>query len=383
MSGRLSLGMNVFDAALARLGEQYEAGHRLVVSVSGGKDSTVCLELAVLAAAAVGRLPVDAVTRDEEIQYPGTYEYLERTARRDDVNLVWLVANQPIINAFDRHQPYWWVFDPLLDPADWVRQPPPYAVHIADLNIQAITSRELFPPPVGGELRAVIGIRAQESPGRMMGVHSAGGYLTGPIGRNRIRNVRPIYDWTDADVWLAVDKHGWDYNHAYDVMNRHGIRRNGLRIGPPTMSPAGGELLQKVGRVAWPDWWDRVCRRLPSVRSYALYGQRAVMADRRYGETWKECFHRSCITEAPEWIAERAVHARDLLISAHRGHCDVAELPEVVRCFTCQGGLGSWRELTKAMYLGDPFAMKMRSLSYVEPERFRPGAGTWNGSPSF
>ena len=119
--------MNVFDAALARLTTEYEAGHRLVVSISGGKDSTCCTELAILAARAAGRLPVEVVIRDEEIMFPGTYEYVERLAERPEVSMTWLVAHQPIINAFDREQPYFWVCDPLLDPEEWVRQPPAVA----------------------------------------------------------------------------------------------------------------------------------------------------------------------------------------------------------------------------------------------------------------
>ena len=91
MTRRL-LGMTVFDAAIERMVEVYEQGHRVVVSVSGGKDSTCLLEVAVIAAEITGRLPVEAVTRDEEIMFPGTYEYLERVWQRDDVALTHLVA---------------------------------------------------------------------------------------------------------------------------------------------------------------------------------------------------------------------------------------------------------------------------------------------------
>jgi predicted phosphoadenosine phosphosulfate sulfurtransferase len=375
------LGSNVFDMAVQRLVEQYEQGHRLVVSLSGGKDSTCVLECAVIAARMTGRLPVEAVHRDEEIQYPGTFEYLERVHDRDDVDLTWLVANQPIINAFDRQMPYWWVFDPLLEPEEWVRQPPPYHRKITALNIEAMVSQDHFPTPPPTQLMACIGLRVQESRARLMGLHSSGGYLTKPMARTGVRNVRPIYDWTDGDIWLAIQKNGWDYSKAYDVMNRYGIPRKQLRVGPPTMNPGGGLLLQKVGSVAWPDWWNRVCRRLPSIRSYALYGKRAVVPDRRLGETWKECFQRTCIDTAPAWIAERATTQRDRLIHAHLRHASSPDLPEIESCYGCQSNLGSWKALTNAAYLGDPFSVKMSGMPYVEPEFFRPGAGRWNGSP--
>jgi predicted phosphoadenosine phosphosulfate sulfurtransferase len=379
--GRVWLGDNVFDMALARMTEEYQGGHRIVVSISGGKDSTCCLEVAVQAAQATGRLPVEAVTRDEEIMYPGTFEYLERVAERPEIDLTWLVAHQPIVNAFDREHPYWWVMDTELDPDEWVRKPPSFAKETPHMNIESMTSQAHFPTPAGQELRAVIGLRVQESQNRRMGLFSSGGYLTGPTARTGVRNIRPIYDWTDSDVWLAINKFGWDYNHAYDVMHRYGVSKRGLRIGPPTMNPAQSEALCKVGAKAWPSWWDRVCRRLPSLRTYALYGKRAVTPQRRLGETWDQCYQRTCIDEAPAWIAERATLKRERMLRQHRNHAtDAVPFPEIETCYSC-GQLGSWKVLTQAAYLGDPFSMKMADLPYVEPEFFRPGAGKWNGSP--
>ena len=381
MSGRTHLGMSVFDAALARLTEGYADGHRIVVSISGGKDSTCCTEMAILAATSTGRLPVEVVIRDEEIMFPGTYEYVERLAERPEIAMTWLVANQPIINAFDREQPYFWVFDPLLDPEQWVRQPPPWHTRIEELDIRAIVNPRLFPPPEGRELRAVMGLRVEESRQRMMGLHSSGGYLTKPNWPWQVRNMRPIYDWTDADVWLAIKKYGWDYSEAYNVMHRLGLAGRELRTSPPTMNPAGGDTLRRVGAVAWPHWFSRVVRRLPSVRTYAQYGRRVVIPARRTTETWEECYQRTCIDGAPAWIAERSARARVNVVSRHDRH-STGPLPQAGKCLNC-GVLGSWKALAMTMYLGDPFSVRASFLPYVDPEVFRPGSGRWGGPPSF
>jgi len=378
MSGQLYLGMSVFDAAVARLTEQYEQGHRIVVSCSGGKDSAACAELAIIAAQKTGRLPVEVITREEEIIPPGTREYLMRLAERPEVRMTWLVAHQPSINAFDREHPYWWVCDRQLDPAEWVVQPPSWATDIAEQNIEMMTIPSRFPPEPGKELRAVVGLRVQESRGRRMGLHNSGGYLT-KVNKWGVRNIRPIYDWTDRDIWKAVADLGWDYNRAYDVLLRMNVPRSQLRISPPTMSVGSGDVLRQMA-AAWPSWWDRVCRRLPSVRTYAQYGKRAVQAQRRLGESWAECFHRTCIREAPAWIAERAIEQERQIVRAHKRHAGGA-LPEVKTCIVCFSGIGSYRDLTRALYLGDPFSIKCRRLPYVEPEYFRPGSGTWGGQP--
>ena len=73
---RRHLQLNVFDAAVARMQGLYEEGHRVVVSYSGGKDSHACMEICIIAARNAGRLPVEVLTRDEEVMFPGTFEHV-------------------------------------------------------------------------------------------------------------------------------------------------------------------------------------------------------------------------------------------------------------------------------------------------------------------
>jgi predicted phosphoadenosine phosphosulfate sulfurtransferase len=374
------MGVNVFEAALDRLVPVFEAGHRVVVSFSAGKDSGTCLELCLIAARLTGRLPLDVVMRDEEVMFPGTFEYAERVAERDEVSFHWIYACQPVINAFNRERPYFWVFDPDLGPEGWVREPPARAYRIAEQNIRSLITRERFPTDRG--LYDVVGLRADESKGRMMGIHSAGGHLTKPRAETGVIGIRPIYDWTDGDVWKAHLDNGWDYNRAYDAMHRLGLGRKKLRIAPPTMSIYGVDTLRFAAQ-AWPAWFDRVARRLPGVRTAAQYGIRSVSADRRLNESWEETYERECVARAPAWIAERSERVRELVVRRHGLHA-TTHLPENKPCPGCPGGIGSWKNLTRTMYLGDPFCLRTGGmLRYVEPEYFRPGAGTWGGAPAF
>ena len=167
MATRQRIYTNVFDEAIERMVAIYEQWHRVVCSFSGGKDSGVSVEICVIAATLTGRLPVEVIMRDDEIMFPGTFEYAERMAQRSDISFHWIYAGQPVINVFNREQPYWWVFDPLIDPDDWVRQPPSFAYKIPQLDISSMTIPDRFPPNPGRDLYAVIGLRTSESRGRM------------------------------------------------------------------------------------------------------------------------------------------------------------------------------------------------------------------------
>lgn len=381
-------GSNVFDVAVGRVMDLYESGHRVVVASSGGKDSTVVTELAIIAAEATGNLPVDVVTRDEEINWPGTYEYLERLAERPEIRLTWLVAHQPIINVFDRANPYWWVFDPWEYPQEkWARPFPSGAVEITDQDIRNVVHPSRFPPTAGKKVYAVMGMRGSESVNRLMGVFSMKTYTaSNPQVPGGSYAAWPIYDWTADDVWKAINDLHWDYNTVYDPLMRFGLKGEKLRVAPPTMSGASVPTLQIASRI-WPQWFEKVCTRLPSVRTGAQFGLDAIRPMRRLGESWEATFWRECVSEAPGWIAGRAriVAARE--VGRHSRHA-VTPYPDSTACINCAAnGRGSWRMLALGTFLGDPFSMRScDGLPYVEPEFFRPSlAGTpygkWGGKP--
>ena len=381
MARRASLGMSVFDAALGRLVEVYAAGHRVVVSFSGGKDSCVMLEMALIAARQTNRLPVEIVYQDEEVSYPGTFDYVLRTFQRPEVTGKWLVMQMPQINVFSRAEPYWWAHDWLLPPEKWVTQPPDFAYWTrreepqSGVDITVMTTPMRFPVKAGQRLYSAVGLRAQESRTRLYGVYKAMGHLVKP-NKLGVHGIRPIYDWTDADVWLAIQRFGWDYNRAYDTMYAMMGKKRNLRIAPPSQNVLGIAEL-KMASAAWPRWFDSVCARLPGARTAAQFGRRAVEPRRNLGETWEAAFQRECIDTAPGWIGERASEMRRKMLHSHAHHA-TTPFPEVRPCYNCLGSVGSWRRMTLAMYGGDPFSVKAATrLPLVEPEFFRPGAGRW------
>jgi len=379
---RIYLGSNVFERALARIIYLYKNGD-VAVSFSGGKDSTCCLELTRLAAKKLGIKKVTVIMNDEEICYPGTYEYAERIANEKDIDFHWCYMNNPNVNPFNREQPYWWAFDPLVPEDMWVRKYPPFAKKItrtADLyDLCTLDQLPHFPTRNGVDLYDIIGIRVQESPKRAMALASMqGSFITArdyPPEKNyrEVRNAWPIYDWRDGDVWKAIRDNGWDYNSAYDVMFKMGVSASEMRIAPITLNPAAIKQLAIASR-AWPHWFDRVANRIPGIRTAAKFGIQTCTPQRRLNETWEECFHRTCIEEAPLWVAERARKAKEMVLRRHAKH-STAPFPDVAECVQC-GLVGSWKELANKAWDGDPFNLYL-GLGYVEPGFFRKGAGVF------
>lgn len=381
---RTYLQNDVFGQAYERIREQYAAGHRLVVCVSGGKDSVVITELAVMAAQETGRLPVEVATRDEEIMLPGTFELLERVAERPEIDFHHILQMMPVLNMFNREMPYFWTFDEDLSPDEWVRQPPPYAYKVKERLMKALVTAERFPPDEGKDVFNVIGIRAAESPARVMAIASSG-KAQGDMSRAHltqknkwgVRGLRPIYDWEDGDVWKFIADNGLDYNRAYDTLYRLGVPRHHLRIGPPTQRVSAVKTLRLAAK-AWPRWFDRVCRRCPGIRAVVHYGTRVLEPERQIGETWQDVFKRVVLGPGnPEWIQERGTRVMDACLARHRGH-STAPFPDVYDCPMCIERLQCWKALAKAMYFGDPVCNVQKIVPYVEPEFFKPGSGKWD-----
>ena len=390
--GRFYTGMTVLDRAVERMYEIYKEGHRVLISFSGGKDSTVALEVCILAASQANKLPVEIVMRDEEVMFPDTIDFQRRTFERPDVIGHWLIANQPVVNIFDRRNPYFWTYDPELTEDKWMQPPPSYAQFIEDKNIENLVTTQRFPVDIEGgqKLVNVIGLRVQESLARRLAIHSSKGYMTAE--NNGKVSCRPIFDFNDGDIWKFIKDFNLDYSKDYDTFVRFGVARKNLRLGPPTMTPYGIPTLQIISR-AHPRWFDKLTDRLDGVRSGVQFGKVAIMPFRRHGESWEDCFKRTCIEEAPDWIAKRSTHVMNKLQKMMAKNSVGRNIPDISEDrYLKSMHIGSWKKMAEHLYNGDPFGLKTKKFfngkedwcrPYLEPEFFRKGSGYWGGKPNW
>ena len=267
------LERNVYQTSLERFELLYRRFDTVAVSFSGGKDSTVCLQLALEVAKAKNKLPVHAYFWDEEAIHPQTVEYVERVRQRDDVQLKWLCLPVKHRNACSRRSPYWHCWD-AKDRDLWCREMPECAISEAPWFKRGMTIPDASPMVYGrewGTVADVRGIRADESLRRLRSVMKR-------LEENWIGGARdghsypcsPIYDWSVPDVWSAPMRFNWDYNRTYDVFYKAGMPIQHQRVCPPF----GEEPLETLWLypVCFPELWAKMCKRVPGAASGARYG---------------------------------------------------------------------------------------------------------------
>jgi predicted phosphoadenosine phosphosulfate sulfurtransferase len=347
----------VYDTALERISYIYNAFDHVFVSFSGGKDSTACLNLTIQVAAGLGKLPVRVVFFDEECIPDQTVEYVERIARRPDVNLEWYCAPSEQRNACSVAMPNWYPWAPE-DRHKWVRELPPRAL----LNYPVKPPRRIplsdvpqfVSPPSLGSVGMIMGIRTQESLTRYRSiVQKPDGnlaYISSDDNAAWIRKVYPIYDWTTEDVWLAPLLHGWDYNRAYDVMDQAGVSMVDQRC-----SPAFGEQpLRKLWcfPICWPKLWGRMCDRVPGAATALRYANTELYGKGAYSKgtelTWADRTRTALLEWPPETAAELAKAVRQMVCK----HYDYTEDPLPDEVPHPVSGM-SWKEMARIAIIGN------------------------------
>lgn len=217
------------------------------ISFSGGKDSTVLLDLLH---ACMPDVPV--IWSDDEAEYPETVAFVEQRLRA--------CASPHVIAAHIRHGVCKW-FTSWQDWPDGLHRPLPDTVFIPDElvaryggGLQAYQAMRNF----GG---AFIGLRRAES-GRRATLLRVRGSLFYARG-NRVWECCPLADWTTRDVWAYILSRALAYNPVYDRLAALGIPPDRQRVGPLVIDK--GIAVIKRG---WPELFNRLAARYPQVRQW-------------------------------------------------------------------------------------------------------------------
>jgi predicted phosphoadenosine phosphosulfate sulfurtransferase len=295
------LQQNVLEAALSRMHYLFKSFDKIVVSFSGGKDSTVLLNLAHQVAKETGKLPLEVVFFDEEVISQQTHDYCARLQSNPDFYFRWICVPLKQRNACSFENPYWYCWDEQCKEL-WTRpkpqgcetQIPAYRMDSAETGVA--DAMESLYTAKDGKVCTLTGIRTEESLRRYRAVcRMKNDAYINSAGKGNDKNIfsaHPIYDWKSTDIWLAIRRFGWDYNASYDIFNLTNL--NGKYLRQRVCPPFGEEPLRTLNlyQECFPEMFARMIKRVPGVGSairYAnenLYGNN--LKDKPQAMSWKE-----------------------------------------------------------------------------------------------
>lgn len=262
---------NVYEEALKRIRYIYDEFETVVVGFSGGKDSTITLELAIEIAREKDRLPVPVIFIDQEAEWQATIDYMEYTMSRPEVKPYWYQMPIKIFNATSGYEKWLQCWNPE-DEANWMR--PKYPGAITENVYGTDRFKEMFGAVIKKDFpnRSVFlgGVRTQESPSRYSGLTSRSTYKHITYGKvlNRAREqytFYPAYDWEISDVWKYIHDNELKYNKVYDYMYQYGIPVKDMRVSNLHHETAVKNLffLQEVE----PETWNKMVARLRGINT--------------------------------------------------------------------------------------------------------------------
>lgn len=262
---------NVFDAALERIEWLFREFDDIAVSFSGGKDSTVVLELALMVAKKLDRLPLKVIWLDQECEFEGTVEYARYINERPEIAFDWLQVPFRLFNATS-HIDHW--LNVWGEGEEWVRDKEPDSIHALPFPIQSTRFVEVLhevsvklAEQAGGRRCTLTGVRCEESPSRRAGLTSFATYKWATWGAKikapDVINMHPLFDWSWRDIWKAIHDNGWRYNTVYDEQFRHGVKPLAMRVSNYHHETAIQNLywLQEVE----PDTWNKATARVQGI----------------------------------------------------------------------------------------------------------------------
>ncbi|NLZ56310.1 MAG: DUF3440 domain-containing protein [Clostridiaceae bacterium] len=385
--------ISVYDAALDRLQTILTSFEHVYFSVSGGKDSSVMLQLAAQVAREVGA-KFDILFIDLEAQYRATIDHLMelKEAVKDVTNtFFWVALPISLRNAVSVIQPKWICWNKE-DRKHWVRDMPSWAIN-EDSNIFPFFRHGMefehftldftkWYAENNGLSAAGIGIRSDESLNRFRTIISKtkepwngyawttyvkdGGENTGVV------NFYPMYDWATEDIWIAVGRYNLIFNQIYELMYKNGLSIHEQRLCQPYGDDQRNGLDQF--RALEPETWNRVLERVHGVNFGNIYARSSLLGNMRTEKpkhmTWEQyaVFLLETIGIAAPELRDHYTEKIKTFLAWHEAHegVNVSEIPEEADLKEeAAKKTASWRRIARAIEKND-FWMSRLSFSQTK-----------------
>lgn len=387
---------NVLEAAAERFEVIFSNFSRIYLCVSGGKDSSVMLQLCARVARDRAR-KISVMYVDMESQYKATISHVEqlREITADVVDrFYWCCMPLSLRNAVSILQPKWICWDER-EREKWVREMPPYDCVINEHNYppewtwfrKGMEFEEFvfefgiwFQHQAGAPVAAGIAIRSDESLNRFGTIVNRRketfrdyGWTTQLYTQDSqcvVYNFYPLYDWRVDDIWGAVSQLGLKFNEIYELMYKNGLGIHQQRL----CQPYGDNQRKGLGqfRALEPETWEKVVNRVEGVNFGNIYARTALLGEMRSekpaGISWQEYavfLLESIGLYAPELRDHYYGKIRTFLRwwCRHYGIWPEDMPDEADRWMESHRKIPSWRRIARALEKNDFW---MRRLGFAE-----------------
>lgn len=209
---------NVYEAAKQRIHKLYDSGRHISIGFSGGKDSTVLLEITIEVMKERGISKVPVVFLDQEAEYSQTIEYMRYIMSRPEVEPYWIQCPFRLWNA---NAGEWFI--PWEEGKEWMRKKENVSYKENVYGVDRFTKLLNAIPDYHFPENYIFlgGVRIEESPARRMGL------LYGPekfpgmrYGATRRHGtcIYPLFDWSYRDIWHYIFENKVKYNRVYNLL---------------------------------------------------------------------------------------------------------------------------------------------------------------------
>lgn len=383
------LEKDVLQASLERLEIILTEFDNVYLSVSGGKDSSVMVQLANMVAKKLNKR-FDVLFIDLEAQYKHTVDHIEEMKRLSQVRDFYHIAlPMALRNAVSVLQPKWICWEE--ESKDlWVRPLPEDSINIHNNPFEWFKKGEEFEDFIvqfadwyqkkyKGKVACGIGIRTDESINRFRTIAFQEHKIkyknynwTTKIKVNEkhidVYNFYPIYDWKVEDIWGAVSKLDLKFNYIYELMYKNGLSIFEQRLCQPYGDDQRNGLNQF--KALEYETWGKVLNRVNGVNFGNIYCKTTALGNIKSSKpefmSWEEY--------AVFLLESIGIYNRDLMLHYYRKikkfmiwyknkyGVQVKDIPQTAECkLENQKKAISWRRIARAIEKNDFY---LRRLSF-------------------
>lgn len=278
MLNKVYIDSDVYTEAKKRIRYLINKFDNIIVCFSGGKDSLALLSLTEEVYKEMGITEkVKVVFRDEEVIPDDVLHFVQEKAESGKYDFRYyaipLVSNKFCLGKTEKYVQ--WDRN-----RRWLRQPPPYAIRLKDdeyREYDQYTADEFITKDEVGSVALLNGVRADESLLRLSGLcqKSTENYISQK--NKRIAICKPIYDWSENDIFLYFFKKKIQYCVIYDMQM---LNRDVMRVSTPLHSEAAKNF-HKL-KTIYPTFYQQLCELFPDMLLQSRYSRSIEKSEKSF-----------------------------------------------------------------------------------------------------